>query len=120
MRENIQNRTDLYGEGGETQVPEGLHSARLVQVRQLSSVSGARVGLVFRIEGGPCDGLEIMDAAAPKPAPRGKIADLLRGLGGGSTLEDAKAKIGGLCRILVRHESDRTGKKYSAIAYTMA
>ena len=100
-------------------MPEAIYEAILVAVRQFSNVYGQRVGLVFKITSGPHRDTELMEAAALKASPRGKLAELLRGMGGGDgSLATAQKLIGQRCRISVRHEADRAGRRYAAIAQT--
>lgn len=119
MQVSIQNRSVLYGQKGAELVPEGLYEAALIDVRPFSNVHGQRLGLVFEITAGLYRGLELMESAAVTGSPRGKLAELVRGLGGAdATLEAARNLIGRHCRIAVRHESNRAGKTYAAIAQT--
>jgi hypothetical protein len=97
-------------------VPEGVYDARLVETRAFTNTFGARLGLVFILEGGQFDGVELMESAAAKASPRGKLAELLRGMGHHST--DAKHLIGHPCQIAVKHETSKSGKKYAAITGT--
>lgn len=78
----VQNGTVLYEKADSALVLEGLHLAELIDVRRFANVFGGRVGLVFRISTGLYAGQEIMESAALSPSPRGKLAELLRGLGG--------------------------------------
>lgn len=114
MRVNVQNRSDLYAE---TTIPlpaEGIHEAELVGVEVFANTFGERVGLVFRLG----DGTELMQSAAPG-SPRGKLAELLRGLGGTEgTLDAARAAIGRHCRVAIRHGVAKSGKPYAGIEKT--
>jgi hypothetical protein len=107
---SVQNRTDLYAK-----LPaEGIHSAELVAVEVFSNTFGDRVGLVFRL----ADGTELMQSAAPG-SPRGKLAELLRGLGGAEgTLAAAQAAVGRQCRVAIRHGSTKAGNVYAGIDKT--
>ena len=107
----IQNRSDLYAEAA-TELPvEGIHEAELVGVEVLATTFGERVGLVFRLG----NGTEVMQSAAPG-SPRGKLAELLHGLGGTEgTLAAAQAAIGGRCRVAVRHGTTKAGRAYAGI-----
>jgi hypothetical protein len=100
-------------------VPEGIHEAKLAGVRRFTNAFGDRVGLVFEITTGPHQGIELMEAAALKASPRGKLAELLRGMGGadGSLLK-AHELVGKPCRIAVRHEATKAGAPYAAVART--
>jgi hypothetical protein len=62
-----------------------------------------------------------MEAAALSPSPRGKLAELLRGLGGQDdpSLLTAADMVGKQCRIAVRHEQGRSGRVYAAITHTI-
>lgn len=101
-------------------VPEAVYEADLVDVRQFANVFGERVGLVFKIASGAHQGVELMEAAALKASPRGKLAELLRGMGGADgTLQAAHGLVGRRCLIVVRHESTRSGKPYAAITQTI-
>jgi hypothetical protein len=119
MQVSIQNRSVLYGTDPAL-VPEGIHEAELVDVRRFSNVFGDRVGLAFRIVTGPHLGAELMESAALKASPRGKLAELLRGMGGSAerSVLTAHELVGQRCRIAVRHESNRAGKVYAAIVQT--
>lgn len=114
----VQNGSVLYGES-EPVVPEAVYEADMVDVRRFSNVFGERVGLVFKIATGPHVGVELMEAAALKASPRGKLAELLRGMGGADgSLLTAQELVGRRCRIAVRHEASKAGKIYAAIAQT--
>ena len=100
-------------------MPEGIYDAALVDVRRFANAFGERVGLVFEIVNGPHLGVTLMEAAALKPSPRGKLADLLHGMGGADgSLLAAHELVGRQCRIAVRHETTNTGKAYAAIVQT--
>ena len=47
MYVNIQNRSVLYKNTEPVLVPEGVHEAELVEVKEFSNAFGNRVGLVF-------------------------------------------------------------------------
>ena len=115
----VQNGTVLYDEADLGRVPEGRHLAELIDVRTFANAFGQRVGLVFRISTGSHVGQEIMEAAALSSSPRGKLAELLRGLGGADgSLLTAHDLVGHQCLIDVRHEQGRTGRMYAAIVAT--
>lgn len=119
MQMTVQNRSVLYAEPELALVPEGIHEAELVDVRRFSNVFGERVGLVFRIASGPHLGIELMEAAALKASPRGKLAALLRGMGGADgSLLTAHELVGRRGRIAVRHEISKAGKAYAAVTHT--
>jgi len=119
MQVSIQNRSVLYGSDGAELVPEGLYEAALIDVRPFANAHGQRLGLVFEITAGLYRGLELMESAALTGSPRGKLAELIRGMGGADySLASARDLIGRRCRIAVRHETNRTGKTYAAIAQT--
>ena len=119
MHMTVQNRSVLYAEAEPVLVPEAVYEADLVDVRRFSNVFGERVGLVFKIANGPHLGIELMEAAALKASPRGKLAELLRGMGGADgSLLTAHELVGRRCRIAVRHEASKAGKTYAAIAQT--
>ncbi len=116
---DIQNGTVLYEKPEPVLVAEGLHLAELIDVRRFGNVFGERVGLVFRITTGRHAGAEIMESAALSSSPRGKLADLLRGLGDGEpSLLTATDLVGRQCQIDVQHERGRTGRVYAAIVGT--
>ena len=115
----VQSRSVLYEKAEPVLVSKGLHLAELIDVRRFGNVFGDRVGLVFRISTGPYAGQEIMEAAALSSSPRGKLADLLRGLGDGEpSLLTATDLVGRQCQIDVQHERGRTGRVYAAILRT--
>lgn len=119
MQVSIQNRSVLYGQQAAELVPEGLYEAALVEVRPFANVHGQRLGLVFEITAGTYSGLELMESAALTGSPRGKLAEMVRGLGGAeASIEAARNLIGRHCRIAVRHESNKAGKTYAAVAQT--
>lgn len=116
---DVQSRSVLYEKAEPVLVSEGLHLAELIDVRRFGNVFGDRVGLVFRISTGPYAGQEIMEAAGLSSSPRGKLADLLRGLGDGEpSLLTATDLVGRQCQIDVQHERGRTGRVYAAILRT--
>ncbi|MDA0983514.1 MAG: hypothetical protein O3A06_10875 [Proteobacteria bacterium] len=99
--------------------PEGAYRAELIEARRFSNAFGDRVGLAFKIVKGPHAGVVIMETAALKTdCRRGKLAELLRGLGAAAALAGRDA-IGRHCMIFVRHESTKAGKPYAAISHTM-
>lgn len=116
----VQNGTVLYEKAEPVLIPEGLYLAELIDVRRFANTFGERLGLAFRISTGRHAGQEIMEAAALSSSPRGKLAELLRGLGGGNdpSLLTATDMVGHQCRITVRHEQGRTGRMYAAITHT--
>ena len=119
VKVSIQNRSVLYAGAEPVLVPEAVYEADLVDVRRFSNVFGERVGLVFKIASGPYLGVELMEAAALKESPRGKLAELLRGMGGtGGSPSAAREIVGRRCRIAVRHEITKTNKTYAAIVQT--
>lgn len=116
----VQSRTVLYEKADSVLVPEGLHLAELIDVRRFGNVFGDRVGLVFRISTGQYAGQEIMESATLSPSPRGKLAELLRGLGGQDpSLLTATDMVGQQCRIAVQHEQGRSGRVFAAITHTI-
>ena len=116
----VQNGTVLYEKADSALVPEGLHLAELIDVRRFANVFGSRVGLVFRISTGLYAGQEIMESATLSPSPRGKLAELLRGLGGQEpSLLTATDMAGQQCRIAVQHEQGRSGRVFAAITHTI-
>ena len=116
----VQNGTVLYEKADSVLVPEGLHLAELIDVRRFGNVFGDRVGLVFRISTGLYAGQEIMESATLSPSPRGKLAELLRGLGGQDpSLLTATDMVGQQCRIAVQHEQGRSGRVFAAITHTI-
>lgn len=115
----IQNGSLLYEKGGPALVPEGVYAAALVDVRRFTNAFGERVGLVFAIDGGPYHDIELMESAALKGSPRGKLSELLRGISGSDgSLLSAHDLVGQRCHIAVRHEATKTGKTYAAITQT--
>lgn len=119
MQVSVQNRSVLYERAHPVLVPEGIHEAELVDVRRFANAFGERVGLVFRIAAGAHAGAELMESAALKASPRGKLAELLHGLGGADgELLTAHELVGRRCRIAVRHEATKAGTPYAAIAQT--
>ena len=116
---SVQNRSVLYAKHDPVLVSEGIHDAELIDVRPFESTFGARVGLVFRLVGGDHNGIELMQSAAATSSPKGKLADLLHGLGGNDgTLDTARALVGKRCRVAVRNATSRAGRSYSAITST--
>lgn len=105
--------------GGAVLVPEGRHLVELIDVRKFANVFGERVGLVFRIATGSHAGQEIMESAALSPSPRGKLSELLRGMGGvDGSMVTAQGLIGQQCQVAVQHEVTKAGKPYAAIMQT--
>jgi len=113
----IQNRSVLYEAPPAALVPEGAYSAELIDVRRFTNSFGDRVGLVFKIDKGAHAGAIIMETAAFNDSQRGKLAELLRGLGG-APLQAGRDVIGRACTIGIRHEATKTGKPYAAITQT--
>jgi len=116
MQVSVHNRSDLYARADPGLIAEGIHLAELVKVDTFANAFGERVGLVFRLD----DSTELMQSAAPG-SPRGKLADLLRGLGGSDgTLATARALVGRRCRVAVRHGTNKIGKVYAEVVQTYA
>ncbi len=116
MQVSVQNRSDLYIGTRAGLIPEGIHEAELVRVEVFTNTFGERVGLVFLLD----DGTELMQSAAPG-SPRGKLAELLRGLGGiDGTVATARELVGRRCLVAVRHGSTKTGKVYAEVVQTYA
>lgn len=118
MAETVQNRTDLFKKRDAPLVSEGVHPAELADVVTFENAFGERVGLVFRIDGGEFSGAEVLESATAKDSGRGKLASLLRCIGGGHSVEQARKAIGRRCKISIRHELTRQGKPYAAITQT--
>ena len=123
MHTSIQNRSDLYKMIAPLEtpniIPQGIHAATLIEVRRFAGAFGERVGLVFEITQGSHKGCVIMESATLKTTPKGKFAELVRGMGGeGSDLLAVHELIGRACKIAVRHEQNREGKRYAAITQT--
>ena len=121
MNPSIHNRSDLYKINAPLDNPDivmqGIHPAKLIEVRRFSNAFGKRIGFVFKSTGGIFSGTEIMDSASIKSGVQGKLLDLLQGLGGdGVDLTDDL--VGRECYIAVKHERDRSGKTYAAINHT--
>ena len=114
----IQNRSVLYEAPPAALVPEGAYGAELIDVRRFTNSFGDRVGLVFKIDKGAHAGAIIMETAAFKDSQRGKLAELLRGLGGAPWMA-GRDVIGRYCTIVVRHEATKAGKPYAAISQTI-
>lgn len=112
---SIQNRSVLYKTTEPVLVPEGVYEAKLVEIKEFSNAFGNRVGLVFKITTGQHEGVELMESAAVSTSPRGKLVELMRGLGSaGNPVE----LVGQHCQIAVKHESNKVGKRYAAITQT--
>ena len=114
---DIHNSSVLYEAPPAALVPEGVYSAELIDVRRFTNSFGDRVGLVFKIDKGAHAGAIIMETAAFNDSHRGKLAELLRGLGG-APLQAGRDVIGRACKISVRHEATKIGKLYAAITQT--
>lgn len=115
MQVSVQNRSVLYA----GPVPEGVYWAELVRVEAFTNAHGPRVGLVFRLLDGGYQGEELMQAAAPG-SPSGKLAELLRGLGGTEgTVEAARAAMGRRCQVVIRHGTTKAGKTYASVGQTL-
>lgn len=123
MHMPIQNRSDLYKMLAPLDNPsiiaQGIYAAKLVEVRRFVNSFGERIGLVFEIIEGAYQGELVMESAALKANPRGKLAELLRGIGGSNAdLLTAHELIGRDCRVAIKHEQNRQGKTYAAVAST--
>lgn len=114
MQVHVQNRSDLYA----GLIPEGIHRAELVRVEAFANDFGPRVGLVFRLLDGHHAGEEVMQSAAPG-SPTGKLAELLRAMGGTEgTLEAARKAAGKQCLVAIRHSTTKAGTAYAGIHQT--
>ena len=113
---SIQNRSVLYKTPEPVLVPEGVYEAELVEVKEFSNAFGNRVGLVFKITTGQHEGVELMESATASTSPRGKLAELMRGMG--RSAGDPVELVGQHCQIAVKHESNKVGKRYAAITQT--
>ena len=98
-------------------VMQGIHPARLIEVKRFSNPFGERIGLVFNITDGTFADSMIMDSASIKSGAQGKLRDLLNGLGGGD-LSTVELLVGQECQIAVKHERDRSGNTYAAVSNT--
>lgn len=116
MDMSVQNRSVLY-EPVPVMVPEGVYPAKLMRVIRFENSFGERAGLVFEIQSGPHSGTELMQAARLTPSATGKLAALLRGLGGG--LSPLDNLIGRRCMIVVKHGTTKTGKPFAGIVATL-
>ena len=119
MQVNIQNRSVLYGSRVTELVAEGFYEAELIDVLPFANTFGERIGLVFEITAGRYQGSELMESAAVTGSSRGKLAELIRGIGGADVSPlSARELIGRHCFIGVRHESNKAGKTFAAITHT--
>ena len=96
-------------------VAEGLHDAHLVTVRRFENAHGPRIGFEFGLMGGE----RLLASATPSTNPRSKLAELLRGLLGrdpvGEELDDPMRLAGVRCKVLVRTETNKSGRVYSNV-----
>jgi hypothetical protein len=96
-------------------VAEGLHDACLVTVRRFENAHGPRVGFEFGLMGGE----RLLASAVPSTNPQSKLAELLRGLLGrdpvSEELEDPMRLAGTRCKVLVRTETNKSGRTYSNV-----
>ncbi len=96
-------------------VAEGLHEACLVTVRRFENAHGPRIGFEFVLMGGE----QLLTSAAPSTNPRSKLAELLRGFLGrdpvGEELDDPMRLAGVWCKVLVRTETNKSGRAYSNV-----
>ena len=101
-------------------VPDGAYPARLVAVRQFGNAYGPRLGFEFELLDGDRAGDLVVASAAPTPSPKGRLAELLRGLLGREPSEhelaDPAQTAGMRCRVLIRTESNKSGRTYSNVA----
>lgn len=119
MQVNVQSRSVLYDRPGPILVPEGIYEAALVEIRRFTNAFGERIGLVFELVSEAHAGTRLMESAALNDSPRGKLAGLLRGVGGAdASIQTAHELVGSRCRVAIRHEATRTGKRYAAIVQT--
>ena len=102
MGMSIQNRSVLYKTPEPVLVPEGVYEAELVEVKEFSNAFGNRVGLVFKITTGQHDGVELMESATASTSPRGKLAELMRGMG---------RSAGNPVELVGQHPSGRAARK---------
>ena len=93
MGMSIQNRTVLYKTHEPILFPEGVYEAKLVEIKDFSNAFGQRVGLVFKITSGQHEGVELMESATASASPRGKLAELMRGMGRSATRSSWSASI---------------------------
>lgn len=96
---------------------EGPHHATLSRVFRFNNAHGARIGFEFRLASGDV----VMASATPSDNPHSKLAELLRGLLGRELSQtelyqlDYQTLHGVRCRVLVRHEHNRSGTYYPAV-----
>ena len=112
----MQSRSISHKTTDPTLIPEGVYRAKLVGVKEFSNAFGQRIGLIFRITCGQHEGVELMESATASTSPRGKLVELMRGIGrsAGNPIE----LVGQHCQIAVKHESNKVGKQYAAITQT--
>lgn len=119
MQVSIQNRSVLYGSRVTELVTAGIYEAELIDVVPFANTFGERIGLVFEITAGRYQGSEIMESAAATGSSRGKLAELVRGIGGAEVSPlSARELIGRHCFIGVKHEKNKAGKTFAAITQT--
>jgi hypothetical protein len=118
------NRNGLVRPGwpvGLVLVPDGEYYARLVDTFAFSNAHGDRRGFSYRIEGGPYDGLVLMQSAARSASPYSRLATILRELLGREPTEDELATglgrdcLGLSCRIVAREDRNRAGTPFSTV-----
>lgn len=103
-------------------VPDGTYRATLSKVTQFDNAYGQRVGFEFTLQGKGVEGAKVMRSTTPNLSPKGKLADVLRGLLGRDLTEkelgggiDVEKLIGTACNVLVLQAKGKTGATYSNV-----
>ena len=103
-------------------VESGIYPAHLIGVKQFANQFGERLGFVFRIAGGPSEGITLQRSTGPHLSKRSKLAEVVEGmLGRDLTDQELKAGIdldelvGNQCNLLVVKQHSKEGQIFSNI-----
>lgn len=103
-------------------VPDGTYRAALSKVTRFDNAYGTRVGFEFTLQGNGVDGQRVMRSTTPNLSPKGKLADVLRGLLGRDLTDkeleggmDVEKLVGTICNVLVLRAKGKDGATYSNV-----
>lgn len=103
-------------------VPDGTYRANLSKVTRFDNAYGTRIGFEFTLQGKGIDGAKVMRSTTPNLSPKGKLADVLRGLLGRDLTEtelesglDVEKLVGTICNVMVLKSKGKDGATYSNV-----
>lgn len=103
-------------------VKDGTYKATVKEVKSFTNAFGERLGVVFQLDGGEYDGVELMRSCSPELTAKGKLAELIKGVIGRDITQeeylkgfDLDALTGVSCQVLVLQSRGKNGNLYSNV-----